>query len=123
MKPRTAQLGVRENPVPLLRQHGSHLAANSIQPISQEATSISSNAEYSSAAFKLKKHTESNGIESPITCEEASRILRVHPRTIKRMARRGEVPGHFRFGRWFFYPSELDAWMRTELHSSRHSCR
>ena len=60
------------------------------------------------------------GVECPLTCDEASQLLRVHPRTIKRMAARGEVPGHFRFGRWFFYPSELDSWMRMDLNSERH---
>jgi excisionase family DNA binding protein len=70
--------------------------------------------------------TESPGqsdIERPLTCEEAAALVRVHPKTIKRMARDRKLPGHFRFGRWFFYASELDGWMRTELHSSRHSCR
>ena len=64
-----------------------------------------------------------SGVERPLTCDEAGELLRVHPRTIKRMAARGEVPGHFRFGRWFFYPSELDSWMRMEVNSSSHSCR
>jgi excisionase family DNA binding protein len=59
-------------------------------------------------------------IERPITCKEASQVLGVHPRTIKRMARDGKVPGHFRFGRWYFYASELDCWMRMELNSARH---
>jgi len=62
-------------------------------------------------------------VERPMSCEEAAQFLRVHPKTVKRMARSGELPGHFRFGRWAFYATELDAWMRTELHSSCHSCR
>jgi excisionase family DNA binding protein len=62
-------------------------------------------------------------VERPLTCEEAAALVRVHPKTVKRMARSGELPGHFRFGRWFFYASELDCWMRTELNSSGHSCR
>ena len=62
-------------------------------------------------------------IERPLTCEEAACFIRVHPKTIKRMARRGELPGHFRFGRWYFYSTELDSWMRREVDSSRHSCR
>ena len=66
---------------------------------------------------------EGLSVERPLTCEEAAAFMRVHPKTVKRMARSGELPGHFRFGRWFFYASELDCWMRTELHSSRHSCR
>jgi excisionase family DNA binding protein len=47
-------------------------------------------------------------VERPLTCEEAAAFVRVHPKTVKRMARSGELPGHFRFGRWFFYASELD---------------
>jgi|SRR5882724_7778648 len=66
---------------------------------------------------------EGQSVERPLTCEEAAAFVRVHPKTVKRMARTGELPGHFRFGRWFFHASELDYWMRTELHSSRHSCR
>lgn len=115
MKPRTAQLGVRENPASHLRQHGSRLAVN--QPPAQSQEESVSNRS------NLRQEAEKAGMERPITCEEAADVLSIHPRTIKRMARRGEVPGHFRFGRWFFYPSELDSWMRTELHSARHSCR
>jgi excisionase family DNA binding protein len=59
-------------------------------------------------------------VERPLTCEEAADFVRVHPRTVKRMARAGKVPAHFRFGRWYFYASELDCWMRMELHSTRH---
>ena len=66
---------------------------------------------------------EPSSVERPLTCEEAAALIRVHAKTVKRMARSAELPGHFRFGRWFFYASELDSWMRTELHSSRHSCR
>lgn len=68
-------------------------------------------------------HDRTNPVERPLTCQEAAQFVRVHPKTVKRMARSGELPGHFRFGRWYFYASELDCWMRTELHSSRHSCR
>ena len=66
---------------------------------------------------------ESRAVEPPVGCAEAGKLLRVHPKTIKRMARRGHIPGHFRFGRWYFYPSELDAWMRVEVDSPGHSCR
>jgi excisionase family DNA binding protein len=68
-------------------------------------------------------HDGSSRVERPLTCEEAAQFVRVHPKTVKRMARTGDLPGHFRFGRWYFYASELDCWMRRELHSLRHSCR
>jgi excisionase family DNA binding protein len=62
-------------------------------------------------------------IERPLTCGEAAAFVRVHPKTVKRMARRGDLPGYFRFGRWFFFASELDRWMHGELHSSHRPCR
>jgi excisionase family DNA binding protein len=62
-------------------------------------------------------------VERPMMCEEAAAFVRVHPKTVKRMARRGTLPGYFRFGRWFFYASELDRWMRGELHSPHRPCR
>lgn len=62
-------------------------------------------------------------VERPLTCDEAGELVRAHPKTVKRMARSGRLPGHFRFGRWFFYASELDRWMRAELHSSHRPCR
>jgi excisionase family DNA binding protein len=74
-------------------------------------------------ASKLIGDGQGSIVEQPLTCDEAAALVRVHPKTVKRLARGGELPGHFRFGRWFFYASELDRWMRTELHSSRHSCR
>jgi len=73
-----------------------------------------------SSSNELRRNNEPCNIERPITCEEAAELLRVHPRTVKRMAGRAELPGHFRFGRWYFYPSELDSWMRTELDSVSH---
>jgi len=75
------------------------------------------------ATTALQQLLDGPCVERPLTCEEAAAFVRVHPKTVKRLARRGDLPGHFRFGRWFFYASELDCWMRTELHSSRHSCR
>jgi len=74
------------------------------------------------ATTASKQPHEGLCVERPLTCEEAAAFVRAHPKTVKRMARSGDLPGHFRFGRWFFYASELDCWMRTELHSSRHSC-
>ncbi len=72
---------------------------------------------------RLIEKPQVGGTERPLNPQEAADLLRVHPKTIKRMAGRGEVPGHFRFGRWYFYASELDWWMRGEIHSSRRPCR
>jgi excisionase family DNA binding protein len=90
---------------------------------SQQAATGKKEAIRRTATQQALANDEYCRIERPLTCEEAAELVRVHPKTVKRMARTGELPGHFRFGRWFFYASELDSWMRTELHSSRHSCR
>ncbi len=145
MKHRTTQLGVRKNP-DSPRVHGLRLKVDSFSVQSQGAVENLGGNETSSRVApvierrsnpslvhvrdeKTKRITDDlrcsvvnaeRGIERPITCREASEVLGVHPRTIKRMARDGKVPGHFRFGRWFFYASELDCWMRTELNSLRH---
>jgi excisionase family DNA binding protein len=71
----------------------------------------------------LTEKREVGEMERPMTPQEAATLLRVHPKTIKRMAGRGQVPGHFRFGRWYFYASELDCWMRGEIHSAHRPCR
>ena len=79
--------------------------------------------EATSVGMRATESPGQSGVERPLTCEEAAVLVRVHPKTIKRMARDRRLPGHFRFGRWFFYASELDGWMRTELNSAGHSCR
>ncbi len=63
--------------------------------------------------------TRENHRTEPVwDCGEASRFLRIHPATVKRMAREGKLPG-FRIGnRWRFRPSELDAWARSTVLSA-----
>lgn len=151
MKSRPTQIGVRENTASS-RQHASRRAMNtsvlqsdlfpatkrpdessneSVPPI-RETFELSLTEQGKGTTGGGETRILTSGLsgggrrataERPLTCEEAAAFVRVHPKTVKRMARNGDLPGHFRFGRWFFYASELDGWMRTELHSSRHSCR
>ena len=51
-------------------------------------------------------------------CIQAARFLRLHPKTVKRMAQAGEIPGCRLGRRWFFRPSELDALLRPSVSSS-----
>jgi excisionase family DNA binding protein len=148
MNGRSTQFGVRENTASS-RQHAPRRAMNAsvLQPDPSSATGQreKSTQELTSPikeTFELSLTETDQGttggedsgaitsallgdgklsvVERPLTCEEAAAFVRVHPRTVKRMARAGKVPGHFRFGRWYFYASELDCWMRMELHSARH---
>ena len=61
-------------------------------------------------------------VESLLDSEEAGRFLRIHPVTVKRLARSGRLPG-FRIGnRWRFRFSDLDDWAHSAV-LSRHSLR
>lgn len=58
-----------------------------------------------------------NTIEPVWNCTEAARFLRLHPKTVKRMARLGQIPGCQLGRRWFFRPSDLDALLRSSVSS------
>jgi excisionase family DNA binding protein len=50
---------------------------------------------------------------------EASALLCVHPKTLQKLARRGEVPA-YRVGRfWRYRASELDEWLRSKAQFPR----
>jgi len=55
-------------------------------------------------------------IEPAWNCIEAARFLRLHPKTVKRLARLGQIPGRQIGRRWFFRPSDLDATLRSGVH-------
>jgi excisionase family DNA binding protein len=49
--------------------------------------------------------------EPLLDSEEAAELLRIHPKTLQRMARNQEVPG-IQIGKlWRFRMSELNAWL------------
>jgi excisionase family DNA binding protein len=59
-------------------------------------------------------------IEPLIDAQQAARILRLHPVTIREMAARRELPG-LKIGKvWRFRVSSLDAWVQSQLQWERH---
>jgi len=47
--------------------------------------------------------------------KQAGVLLRLHNKTVQRLARRGEIPA-FRIGRYYRYrASELDVWLRGQV--------
>ena len=55
--------------------------------------------------------------------EQAAELLGVHPKTLQRLARGGQIPA-YRIGRfWRYRVSELDAWLRSGIQSPRQSAR
>jgi excisionase family DNA binding protein len=51
-------------------------------------------------------------------CIEAGTFLRLHRKTVKRMARLGDLPAMRIGNRWRFRPDQLDNWLRTQVPSS-----
>ena len=49
-----------------------------------------------------------NKKEEVLTAEEVAEYLRIHPYTVRRLARAGKVPGFKIGGQWRFNRSEID---------------
>ncbi len=64
-----------------------------------------------------------HGIEILLTSKEASQVLKIHPKVLERMAKRGEVPA-LKVGKfWRYRATTLDAWINSRLQSTRQPCR
>lgn len=55
--------------------------------------------------------------EPLLNSEEAAELLKIHPKTLQRMARMGRVPAKRIGDLWRFRASELDRWLKCELSS------
>ncbi len=65
----------------------------------------------------------SRSVEALLTSREAAEILKIHPKVLERMAKRGEVPA-LKVGKFWRYSARaLDEWIRTRLQSERQPCR
>jgi len=53
------------------------------------------------------------------TAEEAARYLRLHVKSIYRLARGGKIPGRKVGGSWRFHRDSLDRWVRDDKVPSR----
>jgi len=58
--------------------------------------------------------------EPLIDAERAAELLQLHPKTVKKLAQAGALPG-MKIGRvWRFRESSLDAWMSERLQYCGH---
>ena len=61
--------------------------------------------------------------EPLLDSDEAAALLKIHPKTLQRMARRGEVPA-IQIGKlWRFRASELNEWMGNIVGPSSRNHR
>jgi excisionase family DNA binding protein len=49
------------------------------------------------------------------TAEEIAKYLRVHPYTVKRLARANKIPGFKVGGQWRFRKDEIDRWSKNKF--------
>ncbi len=60
--------------------------------------------------------------EPLIGVNEAAALLGgLHPKTLQRMARLGQIPAYRVGRRWYFRASELDKWLKSRPDSQRQS--
>lgn len=68
-----------------------------------------------SSAEAKKPARNSGGCEALLDSTEAAQLLRIHPKTLQRMARKGEIPA-IQIGKlWRFSPSALLLWQQEKL--------
>lgn len=63
------------------------------------------------------------GFEPFIDLQAAAELLHLHPDTLKKKARAGEIPGRKIGRRWWFRMSELDAWVKSKVTSRQPQSR
>jgi len=77
----------------------------------------------SEAFGDTRSGARTNSVEALLSTREASEILKIHPKVLERMAKRGDVPA-LKVGKfWRYRASALDAWIDSRLKLSRQPCR
>ena len=66
-------------------------------------------------AASLSGSTGLDHFEPTLTSHQAAQLLNIHPKTLQRMARKGQIPAHRIGDLWRFRASELDAWFRSRV--------
>ena len=60
-------------------------------------------------------HLSNHPTERLLDSHEAAALLKVHPRTLQRLAQRGQIAGVQVGKLWRFRASAIDAWIQTRL--------
>ena len=62
-----------------------------------------------------QERTTTGGFQRLLDTDEAAKLLRIHPTTLRRMARKGEIPA-LQIGKlWRFATSALLQWQQQKL--------
>ncbi|PYV04701.1 MAG: hypothetical protein DMG26_06920 [Acidobacteria bacterium] len=98
-------------------------------PFPRSGSNWSKSANTSANRRQRMEQTEypASNLEPYVDASEAARFLKIHPKTLMRLARERLVPAYsFNDGarhHWHFLESELDIWMRSRVNSISHPVR
>ena len=65
----------------------------------------------SSTQFSAQPRLSVVEFEPLLDSDEAAALLRIHPKTLQKKARTGEIPGRHVGNRWRFRVSDLNDWL------------
>lgn len=105
---------------------GNTIGANSNQPGKIVSAAAGETRQQPSADSDLLRNqpNRSSRPEPYVDAKGGAAFLRIHPKTLMRLAREGIVPAYsFSDGvrhHWRFLLSELDTWMRSRVNSNPH---
>lgn len=127
MKHCTTQLGVRKNP-DSSRVHGLRLSGNSSSALlrdvegSHEVDELVTSESKSTVGPRERKQMQVKrdaAFEPLLDAAEAASLLRIHAKTLQKLARVGRVPA-YRVGKlWRYRVSDLEIWLRSDANSDR----
>ena len=71
---------------------------------------------YPNDSFDQRKPVQNaSQFEPLLDSDEAAALLKIHPKTLQRMARNGEIAG-IQIGKlWRFRASQLDEWLQAQI--------
>ena len=125
MKHTSSQFDARKNPGSP-RMNGLHLAVNSSSAPLRDAEDSCEKGELLCSQPKVGSRGRSEwqigndaSFEPLLDVVEAARLLRIHPKTLQKLTRGGDVPA-YRVGRfWRYRGSDLEMWLRSGANSKR----
>jgi excisionase family DNA binding protein len=105
------------------RQRISHVPATKVQDeLVHSQGQLTTEQEAGPLLTVGKQQAAVTSFEPLIDSAAAAELLKVHRKTLERLALRGAVPGHKVGKFWRFRASELDEWLRSGVNSGRQPC-
>ena len=103
-----------------VRVHVNRQEEEGVRGDKQPAASCTSSSSASSAAASGARGAALR-CEALIDARRTAELLGIHEKTVKEKAAAGEIPG-LKIGKlWRFRESDLDDWIRAQLHCNRRS--